>query len=159
VCWQLSVVLIAPNSSVEKLRAQDSFFNRYVRLFGLGPYWSFFAPEPGPPPIHIEWEVLSASGEVVGTGSLPDSQEPLLFRDRFNRRLTLAAYLLSDRTRVDRVMSRYVCGRHPGAVSVRLWRSFDPIPSLREVAEGKKSLGDPRNRVREWTAQTYCSHG
>lgn len=159
ILWHVSVVLLAPNSSLERLRAPDSWVSRYINTFAFGPYWSFFAPEPGPPPIYLEWELLDAGGEVQATGSFPERESPFFFRDRQSRRIAFTSFIIGDPTRIDRVMSSYLCRQNPGVRSVRVWRSTDPVPSMEEVAAGKKIPGDPKERVRQWMAHSYCQQG
>lgn len=154
--WHFPVVLIAPNSSIESLRSPDSLFNRYVGNFALGPYWSFFAPEPGPPPIYLEWELENKLGQVIGRDMMPQPKSPYFFRDQQSRRIAFTSFVFADPTRLDAVMTSYICKHNPEADAIRLYRSSDPIPTMLDVAEGRKLPGDEKERVRQTIAHSFC---
>ncbi len=152
----LLCLIVAPQRDSSIGRLLGTFIDPYTQFLELEVSWSFFAPEPGPPPLYIEWETLSDSGEVLAQGRLPESQDPYWIRERQNRRILLARFMAQTDQRTEGVMLPFLCRTHRDARSVRLWRVQYTIPGMREVASGDRRIGDDRNSERRLASHSFC---
>jgi hypothetical protein len=128
----------------------------YVNVFELSSGWSFFAPEPGPPPVYIEWEKLAKDGRLIETGRWPDVKDPYFFRDRQNRRIAAARYMINGDSRADRMLTPYLCAQEPKAHAIRLWRLVAGIPGLFEVTGGTRTIYDEKALERNALSMSFC---
>jgi len=134
----------------------------YANFLGINSTWNFFAPEPGPPPVFVEYEAVDSTGGQMSRGFWPLPQSPYFWRERQNRRIALARYMLGEPVRAERLMGVYLCRRNPGAHAVRMWRTMYDVASLPEVAEGRASVVSTSVTKRDWIAEQRCgeeSHG
>ena len=156
--FHLFCVLLAPNAETHLGKRAAPIVEPYLDALGLSSSWSFFAPEPGPPPLYLEWEALGADGKLIEKRRWPDSPDPYFLRERQNRRIAFAGFLNSSDERARKVMGPYLCRTVPGARLVKLWRLMQPIPSLTDVASGRRRIGDEvgseRRRVREYACES-----
>ena len=132
------------------------FIDPYTQFLELEVSWSFFAPEPGPPPVFIEWEGLAKDGAVLSIGKFPESPDPYWIRERQNRRLLLARFMVLADHRTEGVMLPYLCRTLPNADSIRLWRTQYTIPEMRAVASGSRQIGDDFESQRRLTSHSFC---
>lgn len=156
IAFHLFCVLLAPNSGNYLGQRVAWVVEPYINFLEIATPWAFFAPEPGPPPVYVEWEVLDRAGKTFSTGRFPELKDPFFLRERQNRRIAAVRFLVADKTRVDRVMAPYLCKTIPEAFSVRLWRVAYSVPALLEVAEGKRRIGDDVAADRRDVSHTFC---
>ena len=152
---QLFAVLVAPNAGTY-LGLRFAKMLVPAQLLGLGSGWAFFAPEPGPPPVFIQWEAVDADGRAVASGQLPDGWNSFVLRDRQNRRVVLTRYLLGAPNRVGDLLVPYLCRQHPAAVTIHLWRTSYSVPALMEVHDGKRRIGDAIGLERTRDEDSKC---
>jgi hypothetical protein len=157
IFFHLTAVIIAPNGRSYLGGVVGPWIEPYVNALELVSSWNFFAPDPGPPPIQVVYEIHGKDQELVQEGKFPEAGDPFFFRDRQNRRIAAARFMISAQDRLEKVMVPYLCKSVPGAQAVRLGKRMHSIPSLQEVAEGKRSIGDALEAKTEWVSTTYCS--
>jgi len=156
--YHLFAIVLAPNSQTYLGYQAARWVEPYVNFFELVSSWNFFAPEPGPPPVFVEWEVLDRAGKRIDHDRMPDERDPFLLRERQNRRIAAARFMVYNEVRAERMMVSFLCGRDPRAFSVKLWRAVDTIPGLKEVRDGKRRIGDEEGRQRKWISHTFCDN-
>lgn len=140
IFWHLAGVILYPNSQSYLGNRFGEIFAPYVKFLGLAANWRFFAPEPGPPPLFVEYELTNAQGEVLFKGRMPEFKDPFFLHDRQNRRLASVMFMSQSPARIEKMLVPYLCGSHPGTKSVRVSILSYPIPDLTDVASGKKKV-------------------
>jgi hypothetical protein len=156
IVFQLFCVCFAPNRNAY-LRARFSgVTDPYTSVAGLASTWSFFAPEPGPPPIYIEYELFDHTGNLLRKSTYPDPQEKLFFSDRVLRRGASTQFLLSHPNYVLAMLVPYFCNLDSNVGSVRLNSVVYGIPSIQEVADGTRSIGDEADLHRKSLGFDFC---
>jgi hypothetical protein len=154
----LVVMLFTPNKGSYVGRLLSPWMSPYTRLFEIDAQWNFFAPDPGPPPVYLEWELLGEGGEVLESESLPPKEDPYFLRERFNRRLAFARFSLNAVDRWESIVLPRLCKKSPKVRAVRLWHAVGYIPGLFEIQEGKLDVHDRRGEVnRRALTHEYCS--
>lgn len=157
IVFHLFAILLAPNSQTY-LGIQAAFFVQpYVNFLGLASQWGFFAPDPGPPPVFIEYELFGDNGSSLGTKTWPEKKSSFWLRERQNRRIAVARFLVASNERTEKMMGPYLCSQHREARSVKLWRVVGTIPNLHEVAAKKRVIGDDVGTERKFVTQYLCS--
>lgn len=154
--FQLLVMVLGPNGRNYLGEKVAPIMNPYLAFFELTQQWSFFAPEPGPPPVFIEYALLNARGAELGKGRFPDMEHPPYLRERLNRRIAATEYMMQDERRAERIMLPYLCRKYPEAKAVQLWRLAFTIPSMAEVAAGKRRIGDEVDLERREISTSFC---
>lgn len=154
--YHLFAVIVVPNGNTYLGKVVAPYVEPYANFFELTNAWSFFAPEPGPPPVYIEYELLDRKGESFHRGRWPEYPDPFWMRDRQNRRIAAAEYMMASETRAERMMLQYLCARNPEAGSARIWRVMYSIPGFREVASGTRRIGDEVNMERRLVSHSFC---
>jgi hypothetical protein len=155
--FHLFCILLAPNRGTYLGAAFSRWVEPYVDFLGLGWGWSFFAPEPGPPPTFIEWHAQDAKGRGLSDGSFPSREETFLLRERQNQRVSVARYAAMSEEGVRSLFGPWLCARTPGASRVELWRAVEPIPSLQEITLGKRAIFGAIERRRDSVGRFDCS--
>jgi len=156
IVFHFSVVVLLPNSQTYLGLRSAWFFEPYAQVFLLMTKWSFFAPEPGPPPVFVEWELLDRKGATLEMGRWPSSPDPFFLRERQNRRIAAAQSMVDSDGRAERMIVPYLCEKNPLTFSVKLWGLMYAIPSLSEIATGTRRIGDEVGMNRHWIAHSFC---
>ena len=161
IVFHFCAIMIAPNFD-SFLGSRSAFITQpYLNFFGLMASWGFFAPDPGPPPIQIEYAALDRVGHTLETGTWPPPGESLYFREQQNRRITAARVMFMSDTRTEKMMVPYICNKVAGTWSVQLWKTVRYQPSFSEITHapkaGKQDESTPaRQMERQWVADTFC---
>lgn len=153
--FHLFGVLVAPNPSSYLARTVMPLYRPYLNFFGLGSTWSFFAPEPFYHPVYIDY-VVNRRDKMAVSGRFPEEVNPYRFRDRYNRRLSLARIMLFNDENMRNMFVHYLCGQHPDMESANLWRVTATEPSLEMVQKGEKKITDPADLKIEVLGTYYC---
>jgi hypothetical protein len=119
--------------------------------------WGFFAPEPGPPPVFIEWELLDQKGNTLEMDRFPSFPDPFWIRERQNRRMSLTRFMMSEDQRIEKMMFPFLCQNHQGVASIRMWKVGYSIPSPLDVVHEKRKLGDEEGKERHWVLHGFCN--
>ncbi len=159
IVYHLFAVMLIPNSQSFLGMKAVPWIEPYANFFEFTNIWSFFAPEPGPPPVYIEYELIDRQGGASEFGRWPERQSPFSLRERQNRRIAAAEFMMSSEVRAERMMVQYLCRRHSQAGSFRLWRVVYSIPGFQEVAEGKRVIGDEVRMERRLVSHSFCEGG
>jgi hypothetical protein len=158
IVFHFCAVMIAPNFE-SFLGSKTAFVTQpYLNFFGLMSNWGFFAPDPGPPPIHIEYAALDKVGHTIETGTWPPLAESLVFREQQNRRITAARFMFMSDTRTEKMMVPYVCNNVPGTWSVQLWKTVKYQPTFADITQVATPHTTPlgRQMERQWVADSFC---
>lgn len=155
VVFHLLCVFITPNSLSHLGVRFQGILSPYMNTLALSNSWNFFAPEPGPPPTFLDWELINSRGEVVSTGRLPDTPDPFFLRERQNRRITLSRFLLSDTARIDRMLIPYLCRKHSEISSVRVWHTVLRVRELGDLTQVKMADSD-RSLEKKFLLHSFC---
>ncbi|HUP56287.1 MAG TPA: hypothetical protein VM598_02465 [Bdellovibrionota bacterium] len=161
--FHLMIVFLAPIPESKPARAIAPIFQRYINFFEFSPNWNFFAPDPGPPPIFSEYELLDREGNSVGVGTWPEHPNPYFLTDRQSRRVAMARFVISTPENQERIMVPWLCrskkGDHGEEVSsVRLWKSMIKVPTLEEFhARERKPASEERTRL--LVSRNFCDRG
>src|SRR6476469_7797231 len=83
--FHLSAVVLAPNCQTYLGKVAAPLFEPYLNFFEFMASWSFFAPDPGPPPVFIEWESVDKNSTTLESNRWPILPNPYFFRERQNR--------------------------------------------------------------------------
>lgn len=156
VTLHLLSILIGPIRQSYVGERVGAWIDWYARPLGFAAGWSFYAPEPGPPPVFIEWEVLGSDNDLVSSGKWPEAPDPFWLRERQNRRIYMTAFMMASEVRAERMMLPYLCRTHPQASAVRLWRAMHSIPPIWEVASGETRPGETQVAQRKWISHSFC---
>jgi len=160
VLFQLLVVLVGPNQNTYLGQVTAPMLVPVLNALELGSSWNFFAPDPGPPPLQLEWELLGPGNRIVGTGVFPDQIDPFVIRERQNRRIALARFLFYSDERYLKIWGDYLCRTSPPEIEgVRLWKTLYTIPNLFEVQSGKRAVGDDVGMTRTSVGTHFCANG
>ncbi|MBI3543207.1 MAG: hypothetical protein HY075_08045 [Deltaproteobacteria bacterium] len=159
LAYHLFCVILAPNSMSYLGGRFHWVVAPYVSFFNLASQWGFFAPDPGPPPVFIEFETVGADGETLATGTWPEKGDPFFLRERQNRRIGVARFLMAANERIEKTLGPYYCKAYPAAQSVKLWRVVKGMAALTDVAEGKRTIGDGQGGTRNFVTQFLCIAG
>jgi hypothetical protein len=153
------VVLLSPVPESGPAKAITPYLQKYLYFFEFTPNWNFFAPDPGPPPIFADYELLDRDGRVVKTGHWPESPNPYFFTDRQSRRVAMARFVIATPENEERVMLPWLCrtkGEHGEDVnSVRLWRTAYKVPTLEEF-KSKERKPASEEHVRFLVSLNFC---
>lgn len=158
IVWHLAAILIAPNKDTYLALKAAPLIEPYVNFLELASSWNFFAPDPGPPPIYVEWEVLDSKLGTLERGRWPETADPYFLRERQNRRIASARFMAFSDTRTEQILLPYLCRTRAGtgAHSIRLWRTVYTIPGIKEVVDGKRTIGDDVGVDRHWVSHSFC---
>lgn len=154
--FQIAVVTIGPNKETYHGMMLSPIFEPIFNALELGPNWSFFAPDPGPPPIRLEWEVVDEHDNITRTGFFPDGGYPYFINERQTRRVALARFFVYSDERHLGVWSSWVCRSNPDANSVRLWKAEGKIPNLFKVQNGEEIIETPVYGDRKSIGNVFC---
>lgn len=154
--YHLAGMIIAPNSENYLGMKSQSFFSPYLSFFEIASKWSFFAPDPGPPPVFIDYEVIGEKGMILKSGLFPERKDPFILRERQNRRIAIARFAVMEKKRVLKMMGPYFCRNVKNAHSVRLSFAVEGMPKLWDVAEKKRSIGDGADVKTTWVGEFVC---
>lgn len=155
ILYHLCAVVFVPNGEFLLGKWSESVLLPYIEFFEFSNRWSFFAPNPGQP-MFIDWEIAGKDGATLESGRWPDSHEAFFFRERYNRRVETVEFMMSDDTRIEKLMLPMLCRRSAGANSVRLWRVLYDLPSREEVAKGTRKIGDETNITKKLVSRSFC---
>jgi hypothetical protein len=156
ILYHLYGVALAPNSQTYLGLRSAPFVEAYLGTFEFMSTWGFFAPEPGPPPIYVEWTLLDKNGNSLQEDRFPPSPDTFFIRERQNRRNSIVRFLSVDDTRIEKTLIPYLCRQNPGAVSVRTWRIAYSIPSPLEVTQQSRTLKDSVGQDKHWVGHSFC---
>jgi hypothetical protein len=159
IAFHLFAIVLSPNKNTWLGYQCAKIVEPYVNALELASSWSFFAPDPGPPPIFVEWQLENKKGEMIEKGRWPDSPDPYFLRERQNRRIATARFMAMSDERTEQVLLPYLCRTRPQAFSVKLWRTVYTLPSLTDVVKGKRKIGDDVGMDRRWVSQSFCDRG
>jgi len=156
LAFHLFCIFLAPNANNYIGMIAVPWVEPYVRALSIASTWGFFAPEPGPPPIFIEYELIGDDGESLKLGRFPDRERVSFLRERDNWELATVRYLMNDPAASEPVMVNWLCRRHPEAAQVRVWKLGFTLPGIREVSEGRASLLDESRAERRYAGSGVC---
>ncbi|MBI3555507.1 MAG: hypothetical protein HY074_04510 [Deltaproteobacteria bacterium] len=154
--FHLFCVILAPNSMTYLGQRCSFFVNPYVSFLEMSSQWGFFAPDPGPPPVFIEYEAMGSNGEPLASGYWPEKGDPFFLRERQNRRIGVARFLIATDDRIEKAMGPYYCRQFAKARSVRLWKVVQGMANLHDVSAGKRTIADGKGTERKWVTQYLC---
>ncbi len=128
----------------------------YVKMLSIGSTWGFFAPDPGPAPLYIEYELLDEVGQHLQKGRWPDDAQAPFFRERRVWRAILARGVASTPTGGEKLVGPYLCRLNPKAATIQMWSLEFGTPSLLDVRDGKRKVGDEIDQKRRYMGTAYC---
>jgi len=153
--FHLLGVLTAPNRSSFLTGSLAPVYQPYLNLLGLASTWAFFAPEPFYAPIHIDYKIERKNGMPV-TARFPEADNPYFFRDRFNRRISLARFVLATEGNLKGMFVHYLCAQYPDLQSVQLWSVMATVNSLQQVQKEGRKITDPAELQTQVLGTHYC---
>lgn len=156
VVYHVFAVALVPNGQSYLGVKAAPWVEPYVNFMEFTNAWSFFAPEPGPPPVFVEYELLDKNGDSFEHGRWPEMPDPFLIRERQNRRIAAAEFMMASEVRAEKMMVQYLCAHKSGTRSLRVWRVMYTIPDFQEVLEGKRQIGDDVRMERKLVSHTFC---
>jgi hypothetical protein len=154
--YMLLVVVVGPNRDTYHGYLLAPILEPAFSALEFGQNWSFFAPDPGPAPIRLEWEILDAKDSIIRTGFFPDEGYPYFINERQTRRVALARFFFFNDERHLNVWSSWVCRSNPDANSVRLWKAEGKIPNLFKVQTGEEAIEAPVYGERKSVGNVFC---
>ena len=159
IAFHLFCIVLVPNSQNYVGYLVAPVVEPYIRMLSLASTWGFFAPDPGPPPVYIEYEALSIDGTLLRSNRWPDNSKKPFFREQRIWRVSLARSLTNIQAGSEQIIGPYLCKLNPDAGMVRMWRVMYGMPSLLDVRDGKRVVGDEVDQDRRSVGLTYCNSG
>lgn len=156
VLFHMFCVILAPNSQTYVGQMSEKIVGPYVSSLELASQWGFFAPDPGPPPVFIEYELVGAGGDSLRGGMWPEKKDPFWIRERQNRRISVARFIFASPDRLEKTLAPYFCKSNPDAQAVRLWKIVQGMANLHDVAQGKRTIHDAQGTERKYVTQYLC---
>lgn len=153
--FHLFGVFTAPNPSSFLAQTIAPVYRPYLNFFGLASTWSFFAPEPFYLPVYIDY-VISRKDKMPVSGRFPEEVNPYLFRDRYNRRISLTRIILMSDDHIRNMFVHHLCEEYPDMESANLWKVMATEPTLEMVQKGEKRITDPAEMKIEVLGTYYC---
>lgn len=154
--FQLIVVFIGPNKDTYHGYLLAPVIEPIYNVLEFGSNWSFFAPDPGPAPVRLEWEILDEKGAIVRTGFFPEEGYPYWMNERQTRRVALARFFYFSDERHLNVWSSWLCRSNTDASGIRLWKSEAKIPNLFKVQKGEESIAVTTFGERKSVGNVFC---
>ena len=145
----LVAILITPNRATylgEKLRP---ILEPYAHFFELATPWGFFAPDPGPP-MRLEYESVSSSGETLGHDYWPPAEVPW-------RSVALTHFVIKHEKMPVGDVARFLCSKSRSAQNIRIWKVVYGMPDLLEVQAGRAKLGFDQVLKRTFMGEVSCA--
>jgi hypothetical protein len=156
IIYHLYAVLLVPNNQNYLGFKSAPWINPYVSFFEFVTAWGFFAPEPGPPPIFVDWELMDQEGKLLETGRWPSYPNPFFWGERQSLRLNLGRFMAMNDARAEQMLSPYLCKQNPRAVSVQLWRSFYNLTPMVSAIHGQPLNGISSEPNRHLLSHSFC---
>ncbi len=156
IIYHLFAVVISPHFVNDFEWKPPFFLSSYLNFFGLLTQWSFFAPNPGPPPIYLEWELVDRHGGILEAARWPEFPDPFFLRERQNRRIVAVRNMVEFDLRASKMMLPYLCKKKEDVNRVRLWSLIYSIPSRLEIVRGTAVIGDRSQYQRHWVSDSFC---
>ncbi len=156
ILYHLYAVTLIPNSQTYLGLKSAPWIEPYVNFFEFVTQWGFFAPEPGPPPLFIEYELVDQEGKSIEVGRWPEIPDPYFLRERQNRKVNVVRFMATATGRAEMMMAPYFCKQNPKVSSVRLWRLYYNLPSLEQAAAGVKSASEGVKSDRYSISNSFC---
>ncbi len=128
----------------------------YLRTLQLASSWGFFAPDPGPPPMYLEFELEGEDGRWNEVHRWPHSAENYFLRERFIWNLAVSRHLINQGANVGEVFGPYVCKSFPKSEVIRFFAVSEDVPALVDIQSGKRKLGDLKVLDRRYLATVRC---
>ncbi len=159
-------MIVAPNNANYLGYLARPLVEPYVHFFELAARWNYFAPDPGPPPVFIEWELVDQDSHVFELGRMPkDLINPYFFTDRQTRRVSVVKFMVSDDFYSEHMLVPYLCaknspqyGRNDNKIhSVKLSKVMYTLPTLVDVKNKVRKIGDEVGMIRQEIGRTFCS--
>jgi hypothetical protein len=158
ILFHCVVLVWAPYRAAHSQTTATVALDAYARPLSMVVAWSFFAPEPGPPPIYVEWELLDSADSTLKRGRWPESADGYFFRERQNKRTQIGRFLSQADTHAEGLLLPYLCKTHLGTHSVKLWRVQESLPRMEEVRSGQRKAGDGLGVDRRYVSHSFCPH-
>lgn len=153
--FHLFGVLVAPNPTSYLYIAAAPIYKPYMNGLGLGNTWSFFAPEPVFPQMFLDYVIEYKDGQTA-RGRFPDEENTFFFRDRHNRRMSMARFIMAQESNWQNMFVNYLCAQNKEASAIKLWRMTGQPPSLEMVRSGEKKATDAVNFKIDILGTYYC---
>lgn len=147
--FHVTAVVITPNRNTYLGTTLSTFLEPYANFLELSANWNFFAPQPGPP-LRLEFEAVDVERRQLAHDFWPDLDSPW-------RQTTLSHFVMKDSQGAERLAGNFFCHRTPGASAIRLWRNTYGIPTLEDVARGRRRIGDDVQVSRQFLGEWTCS--
>ncbi len=152
----LTVVVVGPNKDNSFGRLMQPIYEPIFNGMELGSPWSFFAPDPGPGPVRLEWEIMDDTGSILRTGFFPDGGYPYFINERQTRRVAMTRfYFFADQRHLN-VWSSWLCRSNLDASGIRLWKSEAMIPNIFKVQTGEEDLSNTTFGERKSIGNVFC---
>ncbi len=142
IFYHLTAILLAPNSDHYLGEQLKPYFEPYWLGLELGGRWNFFAPEPGPVPGFIYFEIFDSHHQSILSDRMPTYPDHYFFRDRQIRRLSLIRAIIGDDQNIITILVPWLCRNHPEADHISLKKAFMAIPNILEVKRKERTLYD-----------------
>lgn len=126
-----------------------------MNFLGLNGSWGFFAPEPIAPPLYIDYVLQQKEGTAI-TGRFPNETNPYFFRDRHNRRMSLARFMVMNDDHMRNMFMTYICAQYPNTTEAKIWKVVGTQPTLEMVQKGEKKMTDAVDYKIEVLGTYYC---
>jgi hypothetical protein len=156
IIYHLMAALIAANPEHYLAQKAKPWVIHYIMAFEFGSQWNFFAPEPGPAPIFIQYELMDAQGQSLLASQIPNYPDDFFLRDRQIRRLNVARYLMREENKIYSIFVPWLCKSYPDAEVVKIKRIQWTIPSPMDIQNGSRFFGDDIGASIAPLQDVYC---
>ncbi len=157
VLYHLYAVLLIPNSQNYLGLKSAPWVEPYVNFFEFVTAWGFFAPDPGPPPVFIDWVIEDSYGKLLDVGRWPDYPDSFFWRERQSFRVNIGRYMFTGEGRAEKMLTPYLCRQNEHAVSITLWKTYtNQIPLIDAVNQWSAHAGTAAEPNRQLLSHNFC---
>lgn len=147
ILYHLFIILIAPNGSSYVGRSLERAIFPYAATLGLNYSWNFFSPDPAHT-MYIKYTLyfkddMEQDKRDPVVGYFPEAKEKGEYRLSHRRVLYAMRFLVLDPSRLETVLSPWLCKSEPDVTHVNVQHIIDSIPPLdKAVFDKNQSLRD-----------------
>ncbi len=147
--------MFVPNSTSYTGQKLEKYILPYMYHLGLSGAWSFFAPEPFSPPMHLDY-VVTIKNRAPITGRFPAEKDDFFFRARQNRRVSIAKFMMQDTANVEFMFVNYLCKKYGGALSAKVWVVQGLQPDFDSVRNSEEKISKTIDEITEFSGEFAC---
>jgi len=159
IVFHLLVLLILSNNSSFLSRLYGDYLAPYANMLALNTTWNFFSPDPAHT-MYFKYVAYfeNENGETTKEPIeeyIPNTKNEVVLQSSRRRVLYYMRYMILDTQRIEKVLSKWLCRKNPGATRVYIEHIIEQIPPLDRVLIDKE---DPVSRTKFSGSEAPMKH-